>query len=309
MYYNSNQNSNEYYSSYKQELSAIEPTRRDKTALSLPLKVGMGILLLGFIGLGTSYLVKYFSTDKEENVQTFSLNTKDTTVSSTTKNILEEKNSKTDEIPKIVIIEDQLPKSVQIQDAESKIIAHIKQNATDSLAYDLPTKSKEHNEIKKEVISLTETSNLNATDIENIVNIILSKKKEQNSSSLEKELLDAEQVENKTKTLKETNHYNKVVLSEKDESTANGLIKLNNDFEKVHKKVKRSKYEKSLRPEIATRSNAMRIIVVKKGDTLSKLAKKAYGDKLAYDKIFKANPEIIKNPNQIYVGQKIRIPL
>jgi nucleoid-associated protein YgaU len=53
----------------------------------------------------------------------------------------------------------------------------------------------------------------------------------------------------------------------------------------------------------------MRIIIVKKGDSLSKLAQKAYGDKLAYDRIFKANPEIIKNPNQIFVGQKIRIPL
>lgn len=302
MYYNSNQNSNEYYSSYKQELSAIKPNKRNKKSLSLPLKAGMGILLLGLIGFGASYLVKYLSADTKKSINTSSLNTN-------TSDKIVEKSTKVDEIPKIIIAEDELPKSIQIQDAESRIISNIKQNATDSLLSDLPSESKEHNEIKKQVISLTETSNMNADDIESIVNIILSKKKEQSTSSLEKELLDAELTENKAQTLKETNHYNKVVLSAKNESSESKLVKLNNDLEKSNKKIKLSKYEKSLKPEIATRSNAMRIIIVKKGDSLSKLAQKAYGNKLAYDKIFKANPEIIKNPNQIFIGQKLRIPL
>jgi len=262
----------------------------------------MGILLLGLIGFGASYLVKYLSADTKKSINTSSLNTN-------TSDKIVEKSTKVDEIPKIIIAEDELPKSIQIQDAESRIISNIKQNATDSLLSDLPSESKEHNEIKKQVISLTETSNMNADDIESIVNIILSKKKEQSTSSLEKELLDAELTENKAQTLKETNHYNKVVLSAKNESSESKLVKLNNDLEKSNKKIKLSKYEKSLKPEIATRSNAMRIIIVKKGDSLSKLAQKAYGNKLAYDKIFKANPEIIKNPNQIFIGQKLRIPL
>lgn len=45
------------------------------------------------------------------------------------------------------------------------------------------------------------------------------------------------------------------------------------------------------------------------GDTLSKIAKSYYGDASAYPKIFEANREVIKNPDLIYVGQKIRIPL
>lgn len=44
------------------------------------------------------------------------------------------------------------------------------------------------------------------------------------------------------------------------------------------------------------------------GDTLSKLAKKYYGDASQYDVIFEANREVIKDPNKIYVGQTIRIP-
>ena len=45
------------------------------------------------------------------------------------------------------------------------------------------------------------------------------------------------------------------------------------------------------------------------GDTLSAIAQKYYGKASAYMKIFEANKEVIKDPNKIYVGQKIRIPL
>lgn len=45
------------------------------------------------------------------------------------------------------------------------------------------------------------------------------------------------------------------------------------------------------------------------GDTLGKLAKKYYGDAMQYPKIFEANRDTIKDPNKIFVGQKIRIPL
>lgn len=308
MYYNSNQNSNEYYSSYKQELSAVEPEPKNKNSISTPIKVGMGILLLGLIGFGSSYLVKYLSSNRGESTNISTPNTVNEQTSQ--KNHIDDVAAldNVDDIPKIVMAEDELPKSIQIENSESKIISNIKKNATDSLENNSPSKSKEHNEIKKQVISLTETSNMNSDDIESIVNIILKKKKEQSKSLLEQELLNAESAKDETHTLKESNHYNKVVLSSKSENSKSKLMKLNRDLEKSNKKVKLSKYEKALKPEIATRSNAMRIIIVKKGDSLSKLAQKAYGNKLAYDKIFKANPEIIKNPNQIFIGQKIRIP-
>lgn len=44
------------------------------------------------------------------------------------------------------------------------------------------------------------------------------------------------------------------------------------------------------------------------GDTLSKIAARFYGDGNLYPKIFEANREVIKDPDQIFVGQKIRIP-
>lgn len=47
---------------------------------------------------------------------------------------------------------------------------------------------------------------------------------------------------------------------------------------------------------------------IEKGDNLSKIAKKFYGDANKYPKIFEANREVIKDANLIYPGQKIRIP-
>ncbi|NTW50838.1 MAG: peptidoglycan-binding protein LysM [Chlorobiales bacterium] len=47
---------------------------------------------------------------------------------------------------------------------------------------------------------------------------------------------------------------------------------------------------------------------VKSGDTLSKIAKSYYGDAAKYPVIFEANREVIKNPDLIYPGQKLRIP-
>lgn len=47
---------------------------------------------------------------------------------------------------------------------------------------------------------------------------------------------------------------------------------------------------------------------VKSGDTLSKIAKEAYGDANAYMQIFEANKPMLKHPDKIYPGQVLRIP-
>ena len=48
--------------------------------------------------------------------------------------------------------------------------------------------------------------------------------------------------------------------------------------------------------------------LIKSGDTLSAVAKQFYGDANKHPKIFEANREVIKDPNLIFPGQKIRIP-
>jgi nucleoid-associated protein YgaU len=47
---------------------------------------------------------------------------------------------------------------------------------------------------------------------------------------------------------------------------------------------------------------------VKKGDSLSKISKAHYGDPMKYPQIFEANKPMLKDPNEIYPGQILRIP-
>ena len=48
--------------------------------------------------------------------------------------------------------------------------------------------------------------------------------------------------------------------------------------------------------------------IIQKGDSLWKIASKAYGDGTLHTKVFEANREVIEDPDKIFPGQKIRIP-
>jgi len=50
------------------------------------------------------------------------------------------------------------------------------------------------------------------------------------------------------------------------------------------------------------------IYEVQKGDTLGKIAAKFYGDAKKYTIIYENNKNIIKNPDLIQVGWKLKIP-
>jgi nucleoid-associated protein YgaU len=50
------------------------------------------------------------------------------------------------------------------------------------------------------------------------------------------------------------------------------------------------------------------IYTVAAGDSLSKIAKKLYGDANQWKRIFEANRDQIKNPDLIHPGQKLKIP-
>ena len=54
--------------------------------------------------------------------------------------------------------------------------------------------------------------------------------------------------------------------------------------------------------------NATHWYEVQEGDRLSKIAKLVYGDAALYPRIFAANRDVLKDPNRIEVGQKLRIP-
>lgn len=51
-----------------------------------------------------------------------------------------------------------------------------------------------------------------------------------------------------------------------------------------------------------------RTYTIKKGDSLSKIAKREYGDAQQWRRIYEANRDTIKDPDLIYPGQVVRIP-
>jgi nucleoid-associated protein YgaU len=47
---------------------------------------------------------------------------------------------------------------------------------------------------------------------------------------------------------------------------------------------------------------------VQSGDSLSKIAKREYGDANLWPRIYEANKDILKDPDKIFPGQTLRIP-
>jgi nucleoid-associated protein YgaU len=64
-----------------------------------------------------------------------------------------------------------------------------------------------------------------------------------------------------------------------------------------------------LKPEEIGTIAEIEFYTIEKGDTLWAIAKQHLGDGNKYNDIFAANREVIKDPDLIYPGQKIRIPL
>jgi len=62
------------------------------------------------------------------------------------------------------------------------------------------------------------------------------------------------------------------------------------------------------RLEVVNPTPEARWYTVVKGDTLSAISKKQYGDANQYPKIFEANRPMLKDPDEIYPGQVLRIP-
>jgi nucleoid-associated protein YgaU len=62
------------------------------------------------------------------------------------------------------------------------------------------------------------------------------------------------------------------------------------------------------RLQVAQPAPEARFYTVKRGDTLSKIAQAHYGDATQYPRIFEANRPLLRDPDEIYPGQTLRIP-
>jgi NitT/TauT family transport system substrate-binding protein len=97
-----------------------------------------------------------------------------------------------------------------------------------------------------------------------------------------------------------------VVASREERSTtppANIKGKSAPEIEKAKRIVETAKSGATLTP-----GDTAREYTVEPGDTLSYIARKYYGNQFKWEKIYAANRPMMKNPDYIYVGQRIIIP-
>jgi nucleoid-associated protein YgaU len=92
----------------------------------------------------------------------------------------------------------------------------------------------------------------------------------------------------------------------------NGIESVNDDHLRIREtgEILQKKDENPVIPGVATEEVQVEstFYTIKAGDNLSKIAKEFYGDPMKYTLIFEANREVIKDPDKIYPGQKIRLP-
>ncbi len=108
------------------------------------------------------------------------------------------------------------------------------------------------------------------------------------------------------KNLEVPDYYNKVSLNSDNGNLLQAQINQFIDNESQKENI----YFETLKVESNIRNNEVRSIVLKKGESIWMLAKRAYGSGFKYHKIMKANPQITeKNAKYLKVGTTIRVPL
>lgn len=115
---------------------------------------------------------------------------------------------------------------------------------------------------------------------------------------------------------KSVDHFNRIIVdSSSDGKAANKLTFAGRVQQAVKDKSgrvpaadKKDSYLVTLKHASAERKNETRIIKIRRGDSLWKISRRAYGTGFKYPLIFDANPHL-KNPDVIEVGEFLRVPL
>jgi len=289
VYYGKQNSSNsDYYNSYE---NSSYQYQSGKGYLTLILKILIILLLLGILFIGFVFISNKTKI-VEKRVQRVDKQ-------SLFKVIEEEPSAKREELSKKIVKEITLAKDNE---------AHLTQiNLTqEDIANIVSIVMQKMNSCKTDITVSDDdyTKELLSQDVDKL----------NSSKTIVPNIVNTKKIVKDSVKLSDTNHYNKIVINrpKEDKYTNDKLsrlsIELNSAIDEEDNTIT-SNYTQAISKEITVRSNEMRIIVVKKGDSLSKIAKRAYGSYDSYIKIFEANPEIIKNPNEIYAGQRLRIPI
>jgi len=334
-------NQEEYNDYYQQEIRGAETSGLQEEESS---KKGAILILLGVIVLAVA---GYFTYTSMNSCETDSIITDETLlvqkeVEEPTKTVQTEEAVET--VKKEVKTKEEIKQPIEaIQTAKEELntsnndeIAQVSDNVEKKAMQDEGKMSPEEiakvvqmvmsqmKSSKKEVSSTSETQQ--EESISAVDNELISELSDTDADSVndeDKQLEDAlKNINDETKDTsiksddKAVDTYNKVNVSQntgddelsKLSNQISNLISDKSTNENTDNSKKEEVYTESLKEEVVTRKNEMRIIIVRKGDTLGKIAKRAYGNVMEYRKIYKANPDMLQRPDRIYIGQKLRIP-
>ncbi len=278
MYYGKQNSTNiDYYNTYK---SSSYQYDNGKAYLTLILKVLLIFLLMGLLFVGYLFIINETKLASAES-----------------KDI--------DNSHQFKIYEDSTPKrEVEIERVERGDVCMSQDDIATVVQLVISKLNKEENgEIVDDQLY---TKKLLSQTVDVLIN---------SSQDIDIENLNIKQIVKQSIGLEDVDNYNKIVINQSKEETYTNdrLAQLSNELSSAIDddmlNIDNSNYTKRIKKEIAVRSNEMRTIVVQRGDTLSKISYRAYGNYDSYLKIFEANPKVIINPDQIFVGQRLRIPL
>ncbi len=326
-------NQDEYNDYYRQEVEGSElgssPSKKNKF-------IGKLIALLSLLALSiASYFgYKTFSnTSISDNNHTTNVPAKETTSPSLPQSVQE--TAIPTESPKVKKSIEKVNNTTKIIPTETIEKKNIEENPVEEnssttqskVIKEVETQAKMSPEEVAAVVAavmkqMSQTKSNNSTTVEtpnkqdlNLMNKLTNLEVDPVSKDLMEELkkvnvTEDTKIENSNKQI---DVYNKVnVQNTTTDIDTDTLSKLSDEINSVITKESTSNntdksYTESLKDEVNVRKNEMRIIIVQKGDTLGKIATRAYGNASEFKRIYEANPEVTR-PDRIYIGQKLRIP-
>jgi len=313
-------NQDEYNDYYAKETRGAEiSSKKDDSGGGK--KIVLIVLLLAVIGIGGYFGLKSTcsSNNKDSVDKTVSPKNDDKEENKVDKSskAVEEKNSITKEVVKENVSktseENKISKAVETavstdssnEKMNSEDIANIVQMVMQKMNKEkdseASTKSSEpatEDEVKDNKL----VKSLSDTEVDSLV------------SQLEKvDVLSDKDKSKKATSTETTDTYNKVLVEKESTVENDELSKLSDEISNIiadeeGTKKDTSKYTEGVTKEVKDRKKEMRYITVKKGDTLGKIAKKVYGNVMDYKKIYEANPDILRRPDKVYIGQRLRVP-
>jgi len=319
-------NQDEYNNYYKQETQGAEIKGYNDNESGFLKKVvlGLGVVILGIVGyFGFKLFNNSDSTTTREKIVIKEASTEDIEKNYDNKSIEDKvietiKNNK-EEIHEVVVNTEKIEKTIQ-EEVATQVQEKLDKNKKMS--------TEDISKIVNIVMSKMEKEKaLNNTNDHELLSALENNDQDLIKTEPKKAKALPSHAVTHIQSVKTTEHLNNKVTFDSDNenkdldklskeitkllnmSGANSSKKESNTVNKQQESQSKTttNYQNSIKKEISVRTNEMRIIIVKPGDTLNKIAKRAYGDGNSYQKIFDANPEISR-ADKIYVGQKLRIP-